>query len=318
MTDEFAGVLAHYPQPLRELNWVRLDVSGGLSGATIWRGEHGSVPLFGAKRYPAYCDSSHVVRGHRWIREAGRAGLAFVPNIVPNSDGTTVAEHRERVWEIQGWMPGEADFCAKPSRIKFDNACDGILRLLEVWRGLGTRIETGRAVLSRLELLGKWQSDPPTSSTPISIRATAAIARYIDRAKSRLLPWADRPLPSQPCVRDLRADHFLFSGDKLTGLIDFGAADWDTPATDAARMLGELAGDDPTLYGLGIERFSCGLGLEIDGPELIRALDLAGTIGSVIHWMYRFQKPHLIPVSLRVAEARIVRLLRRLESDFFH
>lgn len=315
--DEFTGVLARYPQPLRELSWVRLDESGGLSGATIWRGDHGSVPLFAAKRYPAACEPSHIVRGHRWIREAGRAGLAFIPKIVPNSDGTTYVEHRDRVWEIQDWMPGEADFCSGPSRIKFDNACAAILRLLEVWRGLGNRFETGRAVLSRLELLEKWRSNPPPSSRPISHRASAAIARYIDRAESRLSPWADRPLPSQPCVRDLRADHFLFSGDKLTGLIDFGAVDWDTPATDAARMLGELAGDDPTLYGLGIERFSCGLGLGIDGPELIRALDLAGTIGSVIHWMYRLQKPHLIPVSLRAAEARVVRLLRRLESEFF-
>src|SRR5205807_3808434 len=54
----------------------------------------------------------------------------------------------------------------------------------------------------------------------------------------RLESLADISLPLQPCIRDIWHDHVLFTANDVTGVIDFGAVDMDTPATDIARLLG--------------------------------------------------------------------------------
>ena len=38
----------------------------------------------------------------------------------------------------------------------------------------------------------------------------------------------DRSFRLQPCLRDARPEHFLFEGDRLTGLVDFGAMGVDS------------------------------------------------------------------------------------------
>ena len=221
--------------------------------------------------------------------------------------------HSGRIWEIHDWMPGRADFAERPTRVKLIDACMAVIRLLDVWRSIGTRYEPSRAVQNRLALFAKWRREPPSHSPHLSMltntRARDAIARHIDCAESQLQPWAGVPLLCQPCVRDLRHDHFLFDADRFTGLIDFGAANWDIPATDTARMLGELAWDQPELYELGLEQFPRGFG----PPGLIRALDTASTIGSIIKWLDRLQNP--IAFSAEIVEARFVQLVRKLERN---
>ena len=50
-------------------------------------------------------------------------------------------------------------------------------------------------------------------------------------------------MPVQPCLRDARPEHFLFEGNRLSGLIDFGAMGFETVAADLARLLGEWLAD---------------------------------------------------------------------------
>ena len=311
--DELTAILARYPQPVRRLNWTRLDDSGGLSGASVFRGDLGSDPLFCAKRYSESSDPIDIARRHRWLEIAVGAGLPFVPRLLLTVTGETTATNAGHIWELHDWMPGRADFAERSTRVKLINACTAVIRLLDVWRGIGSRYEPSRAIRNRLALFAAWRCDPPLHSPYLSPstdnRARDAIAEHIDRAESQLRPWADVPLLCQPCVRDLRHDHFLFDGDHLTGLIDFGASNWDTPATDGARMLGELAWDQPELYGLGLGQFPRDFG----SPELIRALGIAGTVGSIIHWLDRLQKP--IALSVETVEARFVQLVIKLERN---
>ncbi len=313
--DELIAILARYPQPVRQLNWVTLNDSGGLSGATVYRGNLGTGPLFCAKRYPLSTDLNDISQRHRWLEIAAHAGLSFVPRLLPTITGETTATHAGHIWELHDWMPGRADFTIRPTQAKLIDACTAVIRLLDVWRGIGTRFEPSRAVSNRIALLATWRHDPPSNSpylsTSINIRARAAIARHIDDAESQLLPWAGIPLLCQPCIRDLRHDHFLFDADRLSGLIDFGVANWDNPATDAARMLGELAWNQPYLYELGLEHFSQGFDSDNGSPKLIRPLDTASTIGSIIHWLHRLRNP--LPFPMEIVEARFVQLVLKLE-----
>lgn len=43
----------------------------------------------------------------------------------------------------------------------------------------------------------------------------------------------------QLCFTDVHRDHVLYSGDEVTGLIDYGAVKLDSPAVDLARLFGE-------------------------------------------------------------------------------
>ena len=57
-------------------------------------------------------------------------------------------------------------------------------------------------------------------------------------------PGASCPL--QPCLRDARPEHFLFEGDRVSGLVNFGAMGVDCVAGDLARLIGEWLDGDPT------------------------------------------------------------------------
>ncbi len=316
MTGAFAEVLAHYPEPIRTVDWFRLESFSGLSGAAIWRGGRNRQPLFAAKCYPSEIDPADVARRHVWCAAAVRAGLSFVPGTLSTSDARTAVVRAGRCWELATWMPGEADFEDRPSRVKLLAASDGVVRLLEAWRGFGVRMAAPPAVSNRLKLFAEWERRPRSGdsiSGALMLRAGAAIAEHLPRAKASLGPLAERELPCQPCVRDLRREHFLFTGDGLTGLIDYGAAAWDTPATDAARMLGELAGDDAELYELGLARFAERLGPDACPPELVRALDHSGVVGSVIHWLLRQHRGELTNVPVADIELRLEQLVGRLE-----
>ena len=75
--------------------------------------------------------------------------------------------------------------------------------------------------------------------------------RWLDLARSlapRMLDTIRQAstlvLNIQPCLRDARPDHFLFVGDRMTGLVDFGAMGRESVAADLARLVGECPGID--------------------------------------------------------------------------
>ena len=72
--------------------------------------------------------------------------------------------------------------------------------------------------------------------------ARAVAPRLLDPLREA----AGRPVPLQPCLRDARPEHFLFEGDRVTGLVNFGAMDIDCVAGDLARLMGEWLDGDST------------------------------------------------------------------------
>src|SRR5690606_5799306 len=62
-------------------------------------------------------------------------------------------------------------------------------------------------------------------------------------------------VPLQFVLRDVWSDHILFTEDCVTGIIDFGAARVDEPATDVARLLGSLEPRDASRWLLGWEAY---------------------------------------------------------------
>jgi aminoglycoside phosphotransferase (APT) family kinase protein len=135
----------------------------------------------------------------------------------------------------------------------------------------------------------------------------------IAAARAELVPWENRPVPVQPCLCDVWHDHVLFTGDAVTGLIDYGAMKPDHPAVDLARLLGDLVGDDTVRMRVGLDAYrSAGGPLTID-EAFVTLLDRTGVVCAVLHWLDRLEAAPALPDG---AARRLGRLLGRLEKVF--
>src|SRR5262249_44344089 len=108
-----ALVLARYTAPLRG-PLAALGNRGGFSGARLWRvrAHAGALCL---RAWPAGEPAARVLARHALMKAARDTGLAFVPAVVAASGGVTVVEEGGRVWELQQWLPGRADYRDAPS-----------------------------------------------------------------------------------------------------------------------------------------------------------------------------------------------------------
>jgi aminoglycoside phosphotransferase (APT) family kinase protein len=115
-------------------------------------------------------------------------------------------------------------------------------------------------------------------------------------------------VPVQPCLCDVWHDHVLFTGEAVTGLVDYGEVKPDHPAVDLARLLGDLIGDDERRFHLGLAAYRAAGGpVEVD-EHFVRLLDRTGVVCAVIHWVNELTAGSSAPN----AEARLTRLLGRL------
>jgi Ser/Thr protein kinase RdoA (MazF antagonist) len=101
----------------------------------------------------------------------------------------------------------------------------------------------------------------------------------------QLAPLADVPFALQPCIRDVWHDHVLFDGDRVTGFVDFGGMQIDTPATDVARLLGSLVGDKPAGRRDGLAAYAAVRPLSEQEAAAVTALDAAGTVLAGVNWI---------------------------------
>lgn len=116
--------------------------------------------------------------------------------------------------------------------------------------------------------------------------------RMVDLLKSKLhQPSLAGPLTAigelalQPAIRDIHHEHVLFTGDEVTGLIDFGALRIDTPLADVARLMGSLAGSHHDQQQAALNHYSELRPLTTEDRRIIHLLDDAGVILSAANWL---------------------------------
>lgn len=122
-------------------------------------------------------------------------------------------------------------------------------------------------------------------------------------------------VPLQFVLRDVWSDHILFTGDCVTGIIDFGAARIDEPATDVARLLGSLEPHDASRWLLGWEAYHAA-NPHVD-LERVRVLDRVGTLLAAVQWLqWLVIEPRQFDVPVQQLLLRWQRLLQRLEAQW--
>ncbi|MEX0613942.1 MAG: phosphotransferase [Pirellulales bacterium] len=302
MMSEIAAVLQRYPPDCRPSQIEPLGSAGGLSGAQFWRITTPRTTLV-LRRWPNEHPTSGRLRfSHAVLSHAAERGIPFLPVPIATREGQTFVEHGGHLWEITPWLPGTADYERSPDAEKlraamtalaqFHNATAdfpiaGDLRVA----GRTPAISRHLARLHKLprdgfnELSGAITDSSWPELAPLARQFIDLLPRVVPSALAQLEPLAKFPLPLQPCIRDIWNDHVLFTGDEVTGIIDFGALDIDTPATDLARLLGSFVGDDAAGWQIGVAAYSAIRTLSPEESLAVFALDASGTILAGCNWI---------------------------------
>jgi len=322
---ELARVLSEYPPPVATARWDSLGPAGGFSGARVWRGRPAAGGELCLKAHAPGADPGRLERTiHHWMTVARTAGLDFVPRVETTRGGRTVVETNSRAWEVTEWMPGTADFHANPTDARLLAAVEALARLHEVWSRLPTggpapcpAIERRRRALeSWSELVASGWQPRPTPADPVALPVETAWTRLppsVARALAALARWRTAPVPVQPCLCDVWHDHVLFTGDRVTGLIDYGAAKIDHVAVDLARLLGSLIPAEPERMAMAVRAYQ--ELRPLPQPELVELLDWTGAVVGVtnwLRWLYHDGRPY--PDRNAVA-ARVATLVQRLTAE---
>jgi homoserine kinase type II len=321
-------VLMRYPRRVRPLDELEfLGGAGGQSGARLWRfrSEHGALLL---RAWPSPGPSrEHLGQVHRWLSLT--APLGFIPAPIPDEDGHTLQELDGRFWELTPWLAGSAELDRPPAPERVRAAFSALAafhqrlageRCEGVSPGLGQRDQALSRLLGggldSLERAIERSGGPEAEVCRQSALGWVRLARIIaPRLREPLRQAAGRIVPLQPCLRDARPDHFLFEGDCVRGLVDFGAMGVDCVAGDLARLTGEWFDDDLRTRDLALSAY-----------ERIRSLDHveAALIGSFasssalligehwIRWHYlegrRFDQPQSVIQGIARSMAQLERL----------
>jgi homoserine kinase type II len=300
--------------------------AGGFSGAAVWRVESLAGPLC-LRAGPVGGLADVIVRPHRLMGLARTPihNLTFVPAIYPNLDGQTTVAHSGRSWELIEWMPGRADFHDRPTAERLGEACAALARLHRAWAG--EHASRGRcpavvrrwrtADTMRRHLASGWRPDFTAAEAdpvrPWSERAWRVAPRLQEGVAATLAPWLDRLVPVQACLGDVWHDHLLFTGDRLTGLIDYGAVKADHRAADAGRMLGSLIGDDEARFAEGVRAYAAVMPFDDEDAALARLLDRTGVVLGALIWLRRLYETGETFEDRSAVARRLAGLVGRME-----
>ncbi len=329
----FDELLARYgagvqPQSVLE----SLGGAGGLSGARLWR-FHSQAGLMVLRAWPPDGPGpEQLQRVHHWLFLTENMGFTPVP--VRDLAGRSLQDFEGAQWEIAPWLSGRAHSSQPPALAQLRAAFAGLAQFHErlaceqtegVSPGLGLRTETVRHLvdggLDRLETAIQRRLDSPRSHSAAALNWLTLARTLAPRMLDALKKASAVNIRLQPCLRDARPEHFLFEGDSLTGVVDFGAMGIDAVSGDLARLIGEWLGGDSTTRGRALEAYQ---GIRTLRPEEITLIDVFETSADLligerwVRWHYlenrRFDDPHAVANGL----ARGLRRIERLASHLTH
>lgn len=295
-------IVRQYPAKFQPKRVETLGAAGGMSGAQFWRIESASGP-FVLRRWPIEHPSPerlHFI--HDVLFHAAARGISFLAVPIRTSAGATFVPAVGSLWELAPWMPGVAGDERSPNVQKLVAAMSALARfhvavsdfpITATARITVSPPAVARRLLWLRELSGSGTRDLSDAIDagiclelkPLAHRFLTTVPKLLPRAIAQLEPLSIIPFLVQPCIRDIRHDHVLFTGSEVTGIIDFGATDIDTPTTDVARLLGSLVGDDDVGWSAGVSAYSAYRPLSLDEERAVKALDASSTILAGCNWL---------------------------------
>jgi len=306
-------VLSAYPAEYHPHRLEYLGFAGGFSGAQFWKIE-ARGGLYCLRRWPAgHPSDEQLALIHAALRWAADRGCHFIPVPQPTRQGRTFVTRGASRWELSPWMPGKADYQARPSRAKLEAA---MRALAAVHRAIADfpwphdnpsvapagvfsgQISAPPSLRQRLEKLTYWSERlgaevreglPEigwSELQPLANRALELATQAIPQVQPLLEQATHVRVRLQACLGDVWHDHVLFSGEQVTGLVDFGSMRLDTVAGDIARLLGSLVLDDHVGWQIGLAAYEEVAG-RLDPTErwLIEVFDRSTVVLAPLNWI---------------------------------
>lgn len=277
-----------------------LGAAGGFSGARFWRIETPTASLCLRRwpsEHPSYAGLESI---HRILRHVHQQGITEVPVPLVSREGSTIVHRDKHLWELAPWMPGTADYHRQPTRPRLVAAMQLLARFHQATAVLASEPGIRRpspGLSQRLELLDQLWAD---KARRIAIAAEndtftdrRSRARALLEAFTKLAPGIRDDLADatqtivhlQPCLRDVWHDHVFFTGDRTSGLVDFGAMREETVAADIARLLASLVRGDRSAWQIGLDAYCQQRELDPNEFQLLDVFVRTSTLLSGMNWL---------------------------------
>jgi len=239
---------------------------------------------------------------HAVLLHVASQGITYVPAPVATVDGRTYVEHIGHRWELTRWMPGEANYHRVPTAAKLDAAMTALATFHRAAKSFpGVRGASGESpgIKQRIALLRRLQQTDYRRLAELvdtdrnkHFQFGGAAKKILDvfpvlapAIGAQLSPAASIVTGQQPCLRDIWHDHVLFTDEEVTGIVDFGALQVETVATDIARLLGSLAGDHAESWQQGLAAYEVVRPLSQGEHDLITSFDRVNVLLSGMNWL---------------------------------
>lgn len=350
MSYEVEQILENWPSAGRTVRVApveRRPGSLGFSGAAVWKVETPTESL-ALRQWQGRMPYALLRQIHEFQKLIS-ATLDFVPRLALTHDGAAIFSADGRLWELSTWMPGAADYMPQRRPEKLRAAMQALAAIhlaarpaiAPKWKSgaelsdamqramnqygfpvgspsMTIRFKRLEELLSnRLEKLRGAVAKLEGEERTLASKSLALVAQLAPQQRRLADKWKGIYLQSQPRLGDVHHDHILFTGDRVTGVIDFGAADFDAASGDVARLLGSLAGDDQETWDRGLSAY-----LEVNPlPDIeqqaIAVFDSTGVVISAANWLHwLFVEPTSVDrsVSREAAFGRLEQLTVRLQS----
>jgi Ser/Thr protein kinase RdoA (MazF antagonist) len=271
--------------------------AGGFSGSQLWK-VAAPAGEYCLRRWPEETTAERLAFIHACQRHWRGSGLAFIPVPMDSSTGRTFVEHQGHLWELATWMPGKADYRDHPSPARLAAAMQALARIHEAAATMTgqSRVATSPGLAARLKQLRELRDggieriaaavvSRPLAWDKFARQICDKFRQFALLVEPRLADAVTISGPLFPCLRDVWHNHVLFTGDDVTGIIDFGAARVESPAGDIARLVGSLVGDDQRGWDAALAAYDASRPLGARQRQLIRAFDASNVLLSGINWL---------------------------------
>ncbi len=304
------AVFRRYPERYHPRRIDASESHQGFSGATIHRVE-ADAGIFCLRCWPVQAPPVARIRGlHHLLAQIHDRGVSQVAVPVQTIDGQTLVDVEQRLWQLEPWMPGRADFHENSSDTRLRNA----MRALAAWHIAAASFQppmearqwfTTTANASsptsgeRLERLRNWMRGDLDelrrimARTPHDLfcmegeRAVRIFNICVRDIEGQLLASARMQFSIQPCLRDIHDAHVLFTGDEVSGLIDPSSCRSDNVAIDLARLVGSLFGTEPRGWDVALSEYGHHRPLTLEEAALAQVFNISGLLLSALRWLER-------------------------------
>ncbi len=234
------------------------------------------------------------------------------PAIVNLDSSQTRIQANDCVWQMEPWMPGEpAQGPPTPGQIK--STLEALLlfhtmaaectqarsdaRSVAPWfhisEGCAPGISRRLSIVSELSdglltsFIKSVAAEPDPEFRCCAKRVCAALEFWLPWLRKKLTEVARSSYRLQPVVRDLWRPHVLFTGERVTGIIDLNAMATDHVGLDVTRLFRSWFGADIDRIREALTSFRSQRLLDASEWRLLQAYDAATALLSPVTWLRR-------------------------------